>query len=171
MQPTETPPPLSAPVGKIGAPHGVHGWVKVHSFTDPEDNLLDYSPWWLETRSGWYAYTVQAHKRSGGFIVVELLNCTDRETAKKLTNTFIYVPKDQLPPLQEDEFYWADLVGLSVITTHGETLGKVDSLIPTGANDVLVIRNDQEEILIPYIKQVIVVVRLKDKTITVDWEL
>lgn len=171
MQPTETPPPLSAPVGKIGAPHGVHGWLKIHSFTDPEENLLNYSPWWLETASGWHAHEVQSHKRSGGFIIVELLDCTDRESAKKLTNTLIYAPKEQLPPLQEDEFYWSDLEGLSVVTTRGATLGEVESLMPTGANDVLVVKHEQTQILIPYIKQVIVNVNLEEKKVIVDWEL
>ena len=88
----------------------------------------------------------------------------------KCKGLLIAVPRDSLPEQPEGEYYWSDLVGLSVENLAGEKFGNVDSLLETGANDVLVVKGESGEKLIPFIDSVIKHVSLKDKTIRVDWQ-
>ena len=88
--------------------------------------------------------------------------------AKTYTNIDICINREQLPKLPKGEYYWSDLEGLTVINKSGKKLGTVDHLIATGSNDVLVLENN---IMIPYIDDVILEIDLKEKIIQVDWEL
>jgi 16S rRNA processing protein RimM len=97
-------------------------------------------------------------------------HCNSPESAKIFTNLYIYVPRDDFPKLNNNEYYWADLENLKVINMENIELGIVTGLMSTGANDVLIVKNDNKETLIPYTKQVIVKVDLKQKTIKVNWD-
>ena len=157
-------------MGRIASPYGVKGWVRINSFTSVPDSLLDYTPWYLNQRGQWQAVELLAGKRHGTGLVVHLKSCDDRDAAAALTGTDIGVYRSQLPPADEGEYYWSDLVGLQVINLRDQVLGVVDHLFETGANDVMVVKGEQE-CLVPYIQgQVIESVDLDKGMIRVDWD-
>lgn len=157
-------------MGQIASPFGVKGWVRVNAYTAMADNLLDYSPWYLNLQGGWQATEPVAGRPHGKGLVVQLKECHDRDAAAALTGTDIGVYRSQLPPAGADEYYWSDLIGLQVVTREGQVLGVVDHLFETGANDVMVVKGEQEY-LVPFIKeQVIESVDLESRIIRVDWD-
>ena len=166
-------------VGKIGAPYGVRGWVKLYSFTEPVDNLLDYDPWYTRPKNskvpatedeGWVIAPVTEAKTHGRGFVAQFKGIDDRDAAARLSGQEIAIRRDQLPPAAEGEYYWRDLQGLAVTTTEGVSLGVVDHLLETGANDVLVVKGDRER-LIPYVLGPIVkAIDLAAGTMQVDWD-
>lgn len=160
------------PVGKISGAFGVKGWVKVYSYTQPRENILSYSPIYLRQRGEWLKVNLTGGQKQGRTIVMALENVTDRDQAAALNGTDIAVRRDQLAPIGENEYYWADLIGLQVINKENEILGKVDHLLETGANDVLVVVSDNEPgCLVPFVMdEVVQSVDLEKKTIQVDWQ-
>ena len=162
-------------LGHISGLFGVKGWVKVYSHTEPRDNILRYTPWYLPRQNDWVAYRLVEGKRHGKGVIARLENCTDRDLAAALVGKEIAITRQQLPALAQDEYYWRDLQGLQVINLQGVGLGKVSHLIETGANDVLVVEaeagREPQERLIPYIReQVIKTVDLDKGVISVDWD-
>lgn len=157
-------------IGRFAKPYGVHGWIKVLSFTDPIENLLNYKPWQIQHGGQWQTVSIQNGKMHGQFLVVKLENVDNPETAKQYTHDLIAVERSVLAPLAENEYYWADLVGLQVRTIQGIALGIVESLMETGSNDVLVVKGKDRERLIPYLSKVIQSVDLKKNLIIVDWD-
>jgi len=157
-------------MGRIAAPFGVQGWVRVATFTESPENLLAYSPWYLQRAGGWQAVKLLNGREHGKGLVVQLEGCSDRDEAAALSGTEIGVYRSQLPAPDADEYYWSDLVGLQVYTLQDGLLGVVDHLIETGANDVLVIRGEREH-LVPFVRgQVIQSVDLEAGVIRVDWD-
>jgi 16S rRNA processing protein RimM len=159
-------------VGKIGSTFGVQGWLKVQTFTEFGTNILDYKPWYLtDDEKEYQATIIEDGLTQGGQIIVKFTGYNTPEDARVLTNKLISVTREQLPPLQKNEYYWSDLNGLTVINKKGEILGKVIYLMQTGANDVLVIQGTKEH-AIPYLPgDVITCVDLAKQEIHVDWEL
>lgn len=159
-------------LGKVSGVFGIKGWIKVFSHTAQRDGILDYSPWLLRVAGQWKPYAIlNGQVQSKGIIVAQLEGITDRTQAESLMGCEIAVPREQLQSLRPDEYYWVDLVGLEVMTTTGVALGKVDHLFETGSNDVMVVREDNKERLIPWIlEQVIKSVSLEEKRILVDWD-
>lgn len=160
-------------VGKIGKTYGIHGWLKVFSYTEVITDLLDFDTWYLEEGNGWKAISEKAGREHSGAVVIKLPGYDTPEQARILTGKKIAVTRKQLPKLGKDEYYWADLDGLTVINQHGETLGKITQILATGANDVLVIKDEQgKEQAIPYLlSSVITKIDLKNQVMYVDWEL
>lgn len=161
-------------VGRIGAPFGVRGWVKVYSYTEFPGNILGYEPWYLRTANkpdaAWQVANVEEAKEHGNGIVAKFAGCDDRDAAALMRGTDIAIQRDQLPPPEEGEYYWADLVGLRVVNLEGTDLGTVDHLMETGANDVLVVKGERER-LIPYVMDVFIHdVNLEAGVIRVDWD-
>jgi len=158
-------------VGRIGAPVGVQGWMKIQSFTQPIENIVDYRPWYLKRGEKWYLVEMQEVKMRGAGVVALVKNCNDRDATLPFKNLDIGVLKSQLPVLPKGEIYWSDLEGMTVQTVEGKTLGKIDSLLATGANDVMVIKNGDTEYLIPYVKgHVVKNVDLDQRLVLVDWD-
>ena len=157
-------------VGRIASPFGVRGWLRVNAFTAVVDSLLDYSPWYLKLKGQWQAVELLSGRQHGKGLVVQLKMCHDRDAAAALTGTDIGIYRSQLPPVDADEYYWSDLMGMQVITKDGQVLGVVDHLFETGANDVIVVKGEHEH-LVPYIKeQVVKSVDLETRIIRVDWD-
>ncbi len=160
-------------VGRIGGPYGVKGWVHLQSFTTPAENLLDYQPWWVKTATGdWQQLAKPAcRKHKNGFVAL-LEGVADRDAAAGLNGQLLGVLANVLPPLADlDEFYWRELEGCEVIDTTGKTLGRVDHLLETGANDVLVILADSgQQVLIPFVAQYVQAVDRQKRVIRVDWD-
>lgn len=158
-------------VGEISGVFGVKGWVKVFSLTDPRENVLNYSPWILKKGNDVKEITLVNGKRQGKSVVACIEGVSDRDEAATYSGWEILIKKSQLPKSENGEYYWADLVGLQVETEIGVGLGKVDHLIETGANDVLVIKNDDEERLIPFLQgQVIKKIDLDNSIMIVEWD-
>ncbi|MGM0563290.1 MAG: ribosome maturation factor RimM [Pseudomonadota bacterium] len=156
-------------VGKLGGPHGVRGWIKVLSYTDPRENLFDYAPWQLERDGQWRHFEVEAGKPQGKGWIVKLVGVDDRNAAEALIHCRIAIEERQLPELDEGEYYWRDLIGLTVVTEGGQALGEVSGLMETGANDVLVVRGERQR-LVPYIDPVVRSIDLERREIRVDWD-
>jgi len=163
--------------GKLGAPYGIKGWLKVHSFTDDPVGIFDFSPWLIGQQGNWQTVEVVDWRRHNKGFIAKLASVEDRDQANVLTNAEIAVFEEQLPDLPDGEFYWRDLIGLSVVTNKGYDLGKVDDMLETGSNDVLVVKanpNDgfgKGERLIPYLTESVVLkVDLDAKEVTVDWD-
>jgi 16S rRNA processing protein RimM len=158
-------------VGKVAGFYGVTGWVKVYSYTQPRDNILKYSPWQLRLEGQQWTMEVLEGRRHGQGIVASLAGCVDRDAARRLLGAEISVARSQLSPLAHEEYYWTDLVGLRVVNRDGVELGRVDHLLETGANDVLVVQGDRER-LIPYLPaDVVLEVDLEDGVLRVDWDV
>ena len=158
------------PLGRISGVFGVHGWLKVHSDTEPRDNILRYSPWHLQRNGDWESRKLLDGRRQGKGLVARLRGCEDRDQAAALMGCLIAVPRDRLPVLDPGEYYWSDLEGLRVVTTAGVELGRVSHLFATGANDVLVVRGERERLL-PYVwDRVILEVDLEADLVRVDWD-
>lgn len=158
-------------VGRLGAPFGVRGWMHVNTYSpDSIHNLKAANPWNIHKNRTWQTFAVEAVKLQHTSLVVKFVECNDRTAAQAFTNCNIALLREQLPKLPTDEFYWDDLIGLTVVTHYGVTLGTVTRLLETGANDVLVIQGENKEYLVPYIRSVIKNVDLEKQKIIVEWD-
>lgn len=155
-------------LGSISAVHGVKGWVKIQSWTRPVEAIFDYRPWLLGEKRK--AVELSASRKQGKSLLALLEGVEDRDQAAALVGREIAVERNQLPPTAEDEYYWADLIGLEVRTRDGRSLGRVERLLETGAHDVLVIRGERER-LVPFVPgRYVDRVDLDGGCIIVDWD-
>ncbi|UJF18944.1 ribosome maturation factor RimM [Vibrio sp. SS-MA-C1-2] len=164
-------------VGKLGASYGIRGWLKVFSYTEVPESIFSYKPWLLKVKGEWIEFPVEDWKRHNQGHVCKLQSVGIREEAQAYANVEIGVYGDQLPNLPEEEFYWKDLFGMSVVTTKGYDLGKVDDIFETGSNDVLVVKANlkdafgKKERLVPFLEeQVIKHIDAEARRIEVDWD-
>jgi 16S rRNA processing protein RimM len=158
-------------IGKIGTPYGINGWVKILIYSENIDNIFDLNPWYIEEKDAWSLIELETSRPHGKGIVAKVGGINTPEQARRLTGKKIAVSRSQLPELKANEYYWHDLIGLTVINQRGELLGKISSILETGSNDVLIVKGIKEH-AIPYLPgQVIVRVDLAKKEIQVDWEL
>ncbi|MGB2741546.1 MAG: ribosome maturation factor RimM [Cognaticolwellia sp.] len=164
-------------LGKVGAVYGIKGWLKIHSFTDDHEAILDYFPWSLKLGNKIQSVEITDWRKHNNGLVVKVAGIDDRDVAQKLVGSEIFVSEDALSDLPEGEFYWRDLIGMTVVTDKGYDLGQVSDIMETGANDVLVVKANlkdgfgKKERLIPYLMdQVILSVSAEDKQICVDWD-
>lgn len=155
-------------MGRILAPYGVRGWIKVRPQTESTDGLLGYRTWWLGKQGEWNSYQLLEGRVHGTDVVARLEGVADRDRAAQLRGCEVAVPRSELPPAPEGEYYWADLIGLEVVNREGVRLGQVAEVFATGANDVLVVRGERER-LIPFVEAVVVDVDLAGALLTLDW--
>ena len=155
-------------MGRITAPFGIKGWVKVQPFTRVPENLLAYSSVWVAMGSTWQEHTVEHAQVQGTSIVAKLAGCEDRDMATRYGGRELAISRAALPEPAQNEFYWADLIGLQVVNLEGKKLGRVHDIFETGANDVLVVTGDRER-LIPFTEQAIKQVDTAGGVIRVDW--
>lgn len=157
-------------LGRIGAPHGVHGWVRIQSWTRPPEAILALGPWLVGEDGAHGEYALDDTRVTGRGLLARLAGCNERETAAALRHAPIAVPRSRLPEPEPGEWYWADLEGLAVETLDGTPLGRVDHLMETGANDVLVVHGERER-LIPWVMdRFIHRVDTAGGRIVVDWD-
>ncbi len=158
-------------VGKISGVYGVQGWVRIFSHTDPRDGILQYNPWYLRLNNEWVEIELEEGRSHMGekSVVAKLAGYDDRDVVREIMDARIAIRKEQLPDL-EDEFYWSELIGLTVKTEKGEVLGVIDSMMETGAHDVMILQGNRER-LIPYVwDDIILEVSLEDQEMIVDWD-
>jgi len=158
-------------LGRISGLHGVQGWVKIYSDTQPKENILTYKPLYLMQNGQWVEWQTEKGRLQGKTVVAKLNGCNDRESARALMGSDIAVKRSQLShSMETGEYYWTDLEGLTVINQEGITLGQIDYLFETGSNDVLVVKGERER-MIPYIfQQVVLEIDLKKGQMIVDWD-
>ncbi len=159
-------------VGRIGRTFGLHGWTKVISFTEPASNILQYEPWYLYLNREWRSIPIE-RKEQKNSVIIRLADCQTPEQAKKYVNCDIGIKREQLKKLSDDTFYWIDLIGLAVVNTQHQLLGQVKDFLETGANDILVVKNNdtQQEYLIPWVmKKIVLSIDQEKKEILVDWD-
>lgn len=166
-------------VGRITAVYGVKGWVKVHSYTEPQENLFEYHPWFLKTKYGVKKIEIDDARPHGDAFVAHIVGVDDRDLALQYTAADIAIERDLLPELDDGEYYWSQLEGLVVFTQFDgkrQRLGTISKIMETGANDVLVVAADAESIdkrerLIPYVpEQFVLSVDLDTGEMLVDWD-
>ncbi|HEV7122280.1 MAG TPA: ribosome maturation factor RimM [Rhodanobacter sp.] len=159
-------------IGRIVGLYGVQGWLKIESWAEPRMRIFDYQPWLLGAAPDAERKISGVKGRTQGKgLVAQLPGVDDREQAAALIGTDIHVARDQLPAPAKDEYYWVDLVGLEVVTTQDEALGRVSHLFATGANDVVVVRDGPRERLIPFVQGSYVrSVDLSAGRMVVDWD-
>ncbi|WP_065759963.1 ribosome maturation factor RimM [Pseudomonas defluvii] len=162
-------------VGKIFSVHGVRGEVKVYSFTDPIENLLSYRNWTLCRDGSVKQVELVSGRSTQKDLVAKLKGLDDRDEARLLSGYEICISRSLLPNLTNGEYYWYQLVGLKVIDQLGQLFGKIDHLLETGANDVMVVKPcagslDDRERLLPYTEQCVLAIDLGAGEMRVDWD-
>ena len=157
-------------MGKVLVPYGVNGWVKVYSFTEKLESFLTYKKLYLsKDQKNWIEIKAKEIKVHGKTIIAKFSEIADRTQAENYKNYLIGVPKDCLPQLNDNQYYWNDLIGFEVFNLQNVSFGLVNTYIETGANDVIVVKGDRER-LIPYTSMTVLKIdTIKDKII-VDWD-
>lgn len=160
----------SVVLGRIAGLFGVKGWVKVFSYTEPREAVLQYKHCLLRQDGSLRELRLAEGKRHGKSVIVRIDGIDDRDAAAALIGAELVVGRDALPETAPGEYYWRDLEGLRVLGNDGRELGTVAYLLETGANDVLVVQGDKER-LIPFLQDTVIQdVDLAAGTISVDWE-
>lgn len=170
-----TAPATHVVMARIGAPWGIKGWVKLFSFSQPPENLMDYLQYEVEGPQGLETIEFDEIKAHGPGFVGHIKGCDVREVAVRYTGLELLIEKQRLPALEEG-YYWHQLEGLRVQTEQGQDLGKVQYLMETGANDVLVVKGDGQSVdvkerLLPYVEgQVVKSIDLAKQLMIVAWD-
>lgn len=163
-------------LGKITTAFGIKGWLKVYSYTQPATNIFKYSEWSLKVDNNWQRFKVREGKPQGKGLVVALEGIVDRTAAETLAGSEIGIATDELPTLENDEFYWFQLEGLSVVNQQDECLGKISTVFDSGGHNIVIqvepsndsIDNDKR--LIPYVDEYVLEVSTDNGVMRVDWE-
>ena len=162
-------------LGRIVAAFGVDGWLRIHPFGDDPEAWRKMPQWWLcadvdAPAESWKPRALVAIKRHGDGVVAKLAGIDNRDASEALGSCYFGAPREALPAPEQGEHYWADLIGLSVVNLQDRPLGRVKSLIETGANQVLVVADGEHERLLPYVEQVVKAVDVPGGSIRVDWD-
>jgi 16S rRNA processing protein RimM len=174
-------------MGRIVAPWGIKGWVKVHAYTEDKTTLLEHAVWGIRPRTGstvqsggWREYPVNAAREHGATLVAQLAGIGDREAATLLKGADVGVPQSLLPAREEGEVYYSDLVGLEVVNRQGVRLGRVSRVQDFGAHPVLSVVEDASETtaagksaverMIPFVAAYVDSVDVAAGRIDVDWQ-
>ncbi len=154
-------------LGAIVGVHGIRGEVKVKSFSDDEKHLVRYGV--LSNEAGDKTFEAKIVGHSKELLRVKIKGVDDRNTAETLVGTGLYITRDKLPQLQEDEFYHTDLIGLKAKNQAGEVIGEVNALYNFGAGDLIEIKlNDGQLEMLPFKEAFVPVVNIKDGFIIVE---
>ncbi|MBV7543746.1 ribosome maturation factor RimM [Acidovorax sp. sic0104] len=168
-------------VGRIADAWGVKGWFKVLSHSSSPEALFSAKRWYLQPSergakafAGTVLLSIRQAKDHSDTVVAWAEGIDDRDAAEALRGARIFVPRSSFPSTTQDEYYWVDLIGLSVVNREGVALGEVRELMATGPQTVLVLAYEQDgkaqERMIPFVSAFIDKVELPEKRITVDWQ-
>ena len=157
-------------LGYISGVHGLKGWVKVYSYTDPREAILNYQPWHLGApgKKTWEV-RIERGQPHGKTLIAVLPGVETPEQGRALVGQEIRIPRSALPDSGTDSWYWSDLIGLSVVNEEDVRLGTVKQMIETGANDVMVLDGERERLVPFVVEQVVKTVDLESREIRVDW--
>lgn len=162
-------------IATLKKPYGIKGWLWVFSDMQQRDDIFAISPWYIKTATGFKLLTVDEWRTQGSGLVASFKEIPNRTVAESMNGATIWVSKDTLPPLAEDEYYWSDLIGLMVVNEHNECLGVIKTLFETGAHDIIIVRPtkdsvDDEERLIPWHDTVVKNIDLSCGVMVVAWD-
>ncbi|WP_179119142.1 ribosome maturation factor RimM [Massilia sp. KIM] len=165
-------------VGYVSGAYGLAGGIRITPHSDDADALLNVKTWWLD-KPGLRAVAVRNAKYHSGDVVATLVGLRDRDEAEALKGATVQVSRKDFPALDEDEYYWTDLIGMDVVNLQGEALGKVSDMMHNGAQSILRItpadagktQDKPTERLVPFVDQYVMTVDLEGKLITLDWGL
>lgn len=163
-------------IGQLKKPYGIKGWLWIFSDMDEREAIFSIQPWYMKTATGMKVLTVVKWRKQGSGLVAQFEQVPDRNVAETMNGVTLWINKDSLPKNKEDEYYWSDLVGLTVKTKQDVCLGKIIELFETGAHDIMTVKPtvdsvDEEQRLIPWHKQTVVSVDMASKTVVVDWDV
>ncbi len=161
-------------LGRVAGVFGIRGWVKLHSYTRPAANLLQYSRWWLVTAQPYEARLIDGRVHGSGLVAqisdAQGVPIEDRDLAAALIGVEIQVDRALLPKPPSGSYYWDDLVGLEVFSKADEPLGRVVGVMENGPQDVLVLQDGEHERLIPFVVgPIIESVDLQGGRIVAEW--
>ncbi len=160
-------------MGKVVGVHGLKGALKVYSYAESmaifePDSLIRIR----NARGRQKTFKIEwtrSHKRT---VLLALKGIENRNQAEALVESEIFIKKSCLPELEDEAYYWFDIIGLSVFTMDGKYIGKVESIFPTGSNDIYIVKNSTKaadsEMLIPALESVVLSIDLKNKKMHVD---
>ena len=162
-------------LGRIVAPYGVQGWLRLHAFGDEPLAWGQMQNLWFSADENaqaehWRAIDLEQVKNHGDKVVIKFKDISDRDSAERFSPCFVGAPREALPKTSADEYYWSDLIGLTVVNLSDANLGKVKTLLESGANAVLVVEGPDRQRLLPFVAQIVKSVDLKRKLVVVDWE-
>jgi len=154
-------------IARIGAPHGVHGAVKLWTFTEDPLAVKTYGP--LVTKDGARQFEVTHAREAKGHLVATLKGIATREDAERLNGVELYVARERLPDTDDDEYYHADLIGLAAVTTSNEPLGRVIAIHNFGAGDIIEIAPPHgPTMLLPFTNAVVPSVDLAGRRVVIE---
>jgi len=152
-------------IGAVAGAHGVRGNVRIKPFTEVPEDVAAYGP--VSDADGARVYDIQLVGEAKGVVVARMTGVKDRDAAEALKGLRLYVPREQLPDADEDEFYHSDLIGLNVLSEKCDPLGTVLAMHDFGAGDLLEIRlNSERTVLLPFTRAVVPVVDLDAGAVT-----
>ena len=158
-------------VGRLGSAYGIKGWTHVHSFAESISNLLEFDRFFLRGDDGsWQQLDKIEFRRHRNGLIARIDECEDRSSAARLRNLELGVRRDALPPVQEDEFYWVDLIGLEVVNMENIKLGTISNVFETGASAVLDVKGENGAYLIPFVKPMLDSISVM-KNVRVRWDV
>ena len=163
-------------LGSISGIHGVKGWLKIFSHTSPRIKITEYNQWFLRKKDeDWKPIKVLDGKVQGKNIIALLDGVTDRNQVESLIGSKIAIESNQLEKLLDGEYYWKDLIGLSVLTEKGDELGKIDWLFNSGSNDVIVVKDkssgEVKERMLPFLRDdVVLSIDMEKSEMIVNWD-
>ena len=131
-------------MARVAGAFGIKGWLKLHTFTESPDSLDGYASWLLKSDKGWEEFELEDFAVNVKGVVAKLKGCDDRTAAENLAKREIGIPRDALEAAGAGEVFWFDLIGCDVVNTAGEKFGKIETLLETGAHDVLVVKMGTE---------------------------
>lgn len=156
-------------MGRIAAPFGIQGWVKLKAYTDANDGLAAFPCWLLKTGEGWKSFGLEEFAARPAATVAKLGGVNDRNAAEALRGCEVAVTRAELGEPAAGSIYVVDLVGLEVVDAKGVALGQVEGFFQTGETSVMVVKGGRER-LIPFVPDYVKAVDREARRITVDWE-
>ncbi len=138
-------------LGKVAKPHGIRGEFKIYPYSGQPDKFYSFTRIWLspDEHSKLRRYEIERSRELGKFALLKLSEINSRTDAEKLVGQDVYIQRDDLPELDDDEYYWHDFTGRQVVTEEGRELGIVTNIFGTGGHDVLTVAGTGREYLIP----------------------
>ena len=156
-------------VGSVTRPHGLRGLLRIRSYAQSEKTFLNAGTVFLETASGeTHEHAVSSISPHQSIFLLTLKGLGSLEEAEKYRGAAVFIRKDTASRETDDEYFWHEIIGMQVYLKSGEHIGTIEQVIPTGGNDVFVVRKEESEILIPGIHDVVQEIDLEGKKMIID---
>ncbi len=155
-------------LGKVTRAHGIRGEIKVFPYSGEPGNFRSYRTLYLSAGSGSArrAFACERARIQGNQALLKLEGCSSRDQAELLVGSEVWLHRDDLPPLEDDEYYLHELEGKLVVTGQGREIGRVTGIMATGAHDILVVREGAREHLLPLVPEFLV--RIEEERVVLD---